>query len=99
MKTKFEWDPAKAKSNFKKHGVSFKTATRAFADPLAVEEQDRVENGEFRWRTLGRVDDCLLLVVAHTSRDEDDGTLLIRIISARPAEPKERRHYEQNGSL
>jgi uncharacterized DUF497 family protein len=68
---------------------------RAFADPLALMEQDRIEGGERRWRTLGQVEGWLLLVVAHTVWDEDDGEV-IRIISARRAEPKERRRYEQD---
>jgi uncharacterized DUF497 family protein len=99
MKKKFEWDPEKAKSNLRKHRVSFEIATRAFADPFAVVEKDRIENGEHRWQTLGIVDGYLLLLVAHTVRDEKDGTEVIRIISARRAEPKERKRYEKNCSL
>lgn len=99
MKTRFEWDPAKAESNLRKHHISFETATRIFADPFAVVKQDRIENGECRWQTLGLVDGYLLLLVAHTIRDDEDGTEVIRIISARRAEPKERKRYEQNGSL
>lgn len=96
MKTRFEWDAAKAQSNLQKHRVSFEIATRVFADPLAMVEQDRIENGERRWQTLGTVDGYLLLLVAHTVRDDEDGTEIIRIISARRAEPKERKRYEQN---
>lgn len=99
MKTRFEWDTAKAKSNLRKHRVSFETATRIFADPFAVVVQDRIENGEHRWKTLGIVDGYLLLLVAHTVRDDEDGIEVIRIISARRAEPKERKRYEQNCSL
>jgi len=99
MKTRFEWDPAKAESNLRKHRVSFETATRVFADPFALVKQDRIENGEHRWQTLGIVDSSLLLLVAHTVRGDEDGTEIIRIISARRAEPKERRRYEQNSSL
>ena len=55
MKLRFEWDPAKAADNVRKHRVSFETAARAFADPFALSAQDRVENGEWRWQTLGRV--------------------------------------------
>jgi uncharacterized DUF497 family protein len=95
MKTRFEWDSAKAESNLKKHRVSFETATRAFADPFALVEQDRIENGEHRWKTLGAVDDYLLLLVAHTVWDDDEGVEVVRIISARKAEPKERELYEQ----
>jgi uncharacterized DUF497 family protein len=99
MKTRFEWDPAKAKSNLRKHRVSFEVATRAFADPSAVVQQDRIENGEYRWQTLGVVDGCLLLLVAHTVRDDEDGVEVIRIISARRADPKERRRYEETCPL
>lgn len=99
MQVRFEWDPAKAESNLKKHRVSFGTATRVFADPFAVVAQDRIANGERRWQTLGSVDGYLLLLVAHTVRDDADGTEVIRIISARRAEPKERKRYEQNSSL
>lgn len=96
---RFEWDSVKAESNIRKHHLSFETATRVFADPFAVVEQDRVENGEPRWRTLGLVDGYLLLLVAHTVRDDEDGSEIIRIISARRADPKERNRYEQNCSL
>jgi len=94
MVVRFEWDADKAASNLRKHGVSFQTALRAFADPLALMEQDRVEGGERRWRTVGLVEGWLLLVVAHTVWDEVDGEV-IRIISARRAQPRERRRYEQ----
>lgn len=99
MKTRFEWDPAKAESNLRKHRVNFETATRIFADPFALVEQDRIENGEHRWQTLGIVEGYLLLLVAHTTLDDVGGTEVIRIISARRAEPKERKRYEQNRSL
>jgi len=94
MQTRFEWDPTKAANNLKKHCVSFETATRVFADPFAVVEQDRIENAEHRWQTLGSVSGYLLLLVAHTVRDDND-TEVIRIISARVATSKERRHYEK----
>ncbi len=94
MVFRFEWDADKAASNLRKHGVSFQTALRAFADPLALMEQDRVDGGERRWRTVGLVEGWLLLVVAHTVWDEVDGEV-IRIISARRAQPRERRRYEQ----
>ncbi len=89
MKIRFEWDKAKAESNLRKHGISFEIATRAFADLFALVKQDRIENGEHRWQTLGLVDGYLLILVAHTVRVDVDGTEVIRIISARRAEPKE----------
>lgn len=94
MSLRFEWDPAKAAGNLWKHGVSFELAMRVFFDSFAWVEQDRIEGGEQRWRTLGMVDGVVLLLVAHTVREEG-GTEVIRIISARRAEPKERRRYEQ----
>lgn len=97
-RTRVEWDPGKAISNLRKHGVSFETALRVFADPFALSHQDRIEGGEQRWRTLGMVDGHLLLLVPHTLHDEDDGGRpieVIRIISARAADRKERRRYEQ----
>ena len=97
MTARFEWDPVKAEANWRKHGVSFETAMRVFADPFALSEQDRVEGLELRWQTIGLVDGLLLLIVAHTVGEEEDGeeSEVIRIISARKAERMERRRYEQ----
>jgi hypothetical protein len=97
VKTRFEWDPTKAASNLRKHGVSFPTAARVFSDPYALVEQDRIENSEERWQTIGVVDGIVMLLVAHTVR-EQDAVEVIRIISARRADRKERRRYEkENG--
>ena len=98
---RFEWDEIKNLSNRRKHGVSFEDACQVFRAPLYVSVQDRIEKGEARWQTLGMVEDLLLLMVAHTVREElEDGTLVevVRIISARRATRKERRRYEdENG--
>ncbi len=91
----FEWDEVKNRRNIRKHGFSFETAALVFADPFHVSIQDRIENGEARWQTLGRVQGRTVLLVAHLIRDEDDGVEVIRIVSARKAEPKERKLYEQ----
>jgi uncharacterized DUF497 family protein len=97
VKTRFEWDPTKAASNLLKHEVSFWTAARVFTDPYALVELDRVENGEERWQAIGVVEGVLMLVVAHTVREQDD-VEVIRIISARLANRRERRRYEkENG--
>jgi uncharacterized DUF497 family protein len=77
--------------------VSFEQAARVFLDPLHVSVQHRIEGGEQRWRTVGTVQGFAILVVAHTITEEDaDGgsVEIIRIISARRATPRERRHYE-----
>lgn len=95
MQIRFKWDKENAASHFQKHRVSFETAARVFADPFALSAQDRIENGEQRWQTIGMVDGHLVLLVAHTVADDDDGTEVICIISARKADPKERKRYEQ----
>jgi len=77
--------------------VSFPTAARVFSDPYALVEQDRIENGEERWQTIGVVDGIVMLLVAHTVREQDD-VEVIRIISARRADRKERRRYEKENS-
>jgi uncharacterized protein len=92
---RFEWNEAKAESNFRKHGVRFETARRVFDDPFALMEQDRVVHGEVRWQTVGLAKGIALLLVAHTVRDEGQDEV-IRIISARRAEPKEQRRYDEN---
>lgn len=90
---RFEWDQAKPEANFRKHGVSFETAQFVFADPFHLSEPDRIVDGEQRWQTIGVVGYLLMLLVAHTWREED-GTEVIRIISARRAEKNERNRYE-----
>jgi uncharacterized protein len=92
----FSWDDDKNASNLAKHGVSFEAAKLVFDDPLHISRQDRIENGEQRWQTIGLVANCVLLLVAHTWVDEDDGTEHIRIVSARRATKIERKVYEQS---
>lgn len=93
--TSFVWDEAKNLTNQAKHKISFQTASRVFADPFVLIDQDRIENGERRWRALGMVDGSLVLTVAFVPVDLDDLTVeIIRIISARKVTPKERRNYE-----
>lgn len=92
----FEWDPAKAKSNERKHEVTFEEATLVFQDPHIVSEQDRVVDGELRWQSIGLVHGMMLVLVAHTSLFEEQAqTELIRIISARKANSKERTRYDK----
>jgi uncharacterized DUF497 family protein len=91
----FEWDEGKAKTNERKHGVRFDDAILVFADPYALMEQDRIEGGELRWQTIGLAGGVVLLLVAHTIRDEGADEI-IRIISARKATWKECKHYDEN---
>jgi len=91
---RFEWDEKKNRANQKKYGVSFELAQRVFDDPLALSRLGRVENGEQRWQTLGLVGETVVLLVVHTVREEHSEEV-IRIISARKATSRERRHYKQ----
>jgi len=91
----FEWDEAKAESNHRKHGVSFDLAAEVFDDPYAVAEQDRVEDGEPRWQTIGMVEGVVVLLVGHTVQ-EGESDEIIRSITARKATRKERERYEEN---
>jgi len=83
------------RTNESKHGVRFDDAILVFADPHALMEQDRVEGGELRWQTIGLVGGVVLLLVAHTIRDEGADEI-IRIISARKATRKESKRYDEN---
>ena len=91
---RFEWDEPKNLSNQRKHGLSFEEAAQVFRDPMQVSFQDRIENGEERWQTLGLVRGVLLLMAAHTLREEGQASTVVRIISARRATRQERRLYE-----
>jgi uncharacterized DUF497 family protein len=93
--TLFEWDEAKAESNRRKHGIDFDDAIEVFYNPHAVIEQERAVDGELRWRTIGRVARIAVLYVAHTVEDEGQYEV-IRVISARRADRRERRQYGQN---
>ena len=90
----YTWDPEKDAINRSKHGVSFETAALVFEDPLHLSVLDRIVAGEERWRTMGLVNGLVILIVAHTYL-EQDGQETIRIISARKATRRERKHYEE----
>lgn len=88
---RFEWDPRKAAENLARHGVSFEEAATVFRDVLSATGADPDHSvGEQRFVTFGISTGGRLLVVAHTDRDDT-----IRIISARPATPRERKIYEE----
>ncbi len=87
----FHWDPGKAEKNFAKHGVRFADAVAVLEDDLALTIRDPYVENEERWITTGKDMLGRVLVVIYTWRG--DG---IRLISARPATPRERRQYEDN---
>ena len=90
-----EWDEAKNRANQLKHGVSFEIAALVFDDPFALMHQDRVVDVEYRWQAIGLVAEQVVLVVAHTVRESDEGSETIRVISARKALKIERKRYEE----
>ena len=95
MEYDFEWDANKARTNFRKHRISFIQATSVLKDPLAVSIiDDEHSETEERWITLGQTDNDQLLVVMHTFHETDDNTVMVRIISARRASTLEQRQYE-----
>jgi len=67
----FIWDEGKNLSNQRKHGLSFEVAARVFLDPLHLSVQDRIENGEQRWQTVGQIDGLAVVLVAHTFMKEE----------------------------
>jgi len=91
----FEWSDEKNRLNIKKHGVSFEEAKEVFLDPLHISKLDyRFDYFEERWITVGATKTNKILVVADIFFDEN-GEEIIRIISARKANQKERSFYEQ----
>lgn len=88
----FEWDPAKNRSNKKKHGLSFEEASTCFFDPMHILIQDPDSSDvEDRLILIGMSGKSRLLVVVHLDRDSN----LIRLISARKASRSERKQYEE----
>lgn len=86
---KYEWDPAKAIENFRKHHLDFADAARALEDPNRIEEvDDRFDYGEDRMRVIGMVDSRILFVITTIRANET-----CRIISARRATRHEQDRY------
>lgn len=92
MSFEFEWDPAKAEDNWKKHGVAFEEALTVFADPLAriFDDPDHSAD-ETREIIVGHSEKPRLLLVYFTERVGK-----VRIIGARSATKRERQNYEQD---
>ncbi|MCW6513179.1 BrnT family toxin [Lichenifustis flavocetrariae] len=87
----FQWDDTKAAENLAKHRVTFEAARDGFKDPFALDWHDDSQGAdEQRFASLAMVEGRLLFI-AYTMRGE-----AIRIISARLAEPYERRRYHDD---
>jgi len=85
----YQWDPNKAKSNLKKHGVRFADAVSVFEDENAITIENEHES-ENRFITIGTDILLRILVIVYTFRGH-----IIRIISARKATARERKIYEE----
>ena len=85
----YEWDPAKAAANLKKHGVAFADAALSLEDPLGLSAPDPDASGEARFIFLGADPAGRLLVTVFSPRGKR-----VRIISSRKASRAERRNYE-----
>lgn len=87
----FEWDEAKSEACFRERGFDFAYAARTFFDPdRLVQAGTRHSYGEERYQLLGKIEQRLFVVV-FTSRHDT-----MRIISARKANRRELRHYEDS---
>lgn len=87
---KFEWDETKNQQNIAKHGVWFEDACRIFDGFTVDAVDDRADYGEERVISIGLLDGIAILTVIHTDRNN-----VCRIISARPANRKERKRYDE----
>jgi len=87
---KLEWNEAKDRSNQKRHGISFREASRLFESGERYLEIFDVEHSEFEDRSIaiGMIDRGVVVVV-YTEREDD----VIRIIGARFATTRERNRY------
>ena len=90
MITRFTWDPTKAASNLRKHGVSFEEAVTVFDDPRRLETYDLEHSlHEDRVDVIGFSHRMRLLMVVMYEQDHE----IIRIISARRATRAEGLRY------
>jgi uncharacterized DUF497 family protein len=96
MRYDFEWDIRKARSNFRKHKISFERAATIFRDPNLLSIPDGEHSGsEERWFTMGLDESGILLVISHTFEEFRAKVSKIRIISARKATTAEETQYEE----
>ena len=92
----FEWDPAKARQNAKKHRITFERGATIFLDPNALSLFDEQHSeDEERWITLGLDHTGMLLVVCHAYREETETSARVRMISARKATKNETKQYQR----
>lgn len=86
----FEWDERKNRINKRKHGLSFEESVRVFNDEDSIEVYDGNHSSfEDRFIVIGRITERAIITVVCTYRDSE----ILRIISARPANAKEKEEY------
>ena len=85
----FEWDDEKSRLNVEKYGIGFETAATIFRGNVLSRIDDREDYGELREISIGRVDTDVVVTVVHTDRDGN-----VRLISARRANRRERKDYD-----
>ena len=84
------WDPNKAETNFKKHGIRFSDAEMVLYDSIAMTIEEQIVANELRYVTIGTDSIGRILAVVYSYRSDT-----IRLISARKATRKERTQYEE----
>ena len=97
MEIIFEWDANKAKLNFNKHQILFEEAKTIFSDPHLLTYPDNLHSiDEERFISIGYSSRNRILLAVHTEHQENESSLVIRIISSRKATNAERKFYEED---
>ncbi len=91
MLKRLEWSETKRQANAHKHGIDFRDLSAIFDRPMLTRFDDRKDYGEDRWIGIGFLGQDVVVVVYTETKDE-----IIRIISARKANRRERRRFEKN---
>jgi uncharacterized DUF497 family protein len=94
MATRFTWDPTKAASNRRDHGIPFEMAQEVFADPNHIVTENYYVEGEQRYLAIGMTYRLALVVTVFVDRS-DPSREIIHIISARKAVAYEQNLYEE----
>jgi uncharacterized DUF497 family protein len=93
----FEWDDRKSRQNRNIHKIIFEEAKTVFNDPFLISfPDDGHSDTEERLLSIGRSLRDRVLLIVHTENNLDDGSIMVRIISARKATSSERRVYEES---
>ena len=89
----FQWDEGNIDKNLEKHSVeNWECEQVFFNEPLIILDDPKHSLSEKRWAAFGKTDGGRVLTVIFTKRGK-----LLRVISARGMNRKERKFYEKNG--